>query len=209
MVNTPSNPTGRVLEKHQSKQIAEVAENSDTLLVSDEVYHRLTFGKTHYSPPAFTDNSVIIGSVSKNHAMTGWRVGWVIADEDAVTEFAKASRALTASPPKISQQAAIEALEDYSHVEEMRSEYEKRRDLVVERMNRLDWDFVLPEGAIYAFPEVGRDSWDFCLEMVEKGVAMVPGEPFGPESNQNVRICFGAATVKELEKGFDILEEEL
>lgn len=209
VVNTPSNPEGRVLEKPEAKEIAEVAEDHDTFLISDDVYHRLTFGKKHYSPAAFTDKSAVIGSSSKNHAMTGWRIGWVVAKPELVNEFTKVNRVTTAAPNKVGQLATVEALKNDSHVEEMRQEYQERRDLVVERMEQLGWSFKRPEGAIYAFPEVERDSWSFCLDMVEKGVAMVPGEPFGPESDQNVRISFGSTEKEELERGFDILEEEL
>lgn len=209
VVNTPSNPEGRVLSKENAKEIAEVSDDYDTLLISDEVYHRLTYGRKHVSPASFSDNSVIIGSMSKNHAMTGWRIGWLAANPNLVEEFAKATRAMTASPNMIGQLTAVEALENDSHVEKMRETYSKRRDLVVDRMNDLGWSFTSPEGAIYAFPEVGRDSWDFCLEMVEEGVAMVPGEPSGPESDQNIRICFGSATKEELEKGFDIIEDRV
>lgn len=209
VVNTPSNPAGRVLEKEESKEIAEVAEDFDTVLVADDAYHRLTFGKTHYSPAAFSENSIIIGSASKNHAMTGWRVGWAVASPEILGELGKVNRAMNAAPPRISQNAAVEALANDSHVEEMRSTYSKRRDLVVERMDELGWSFVEPQGAIYAFPEVRRDSRDFCFDMVEKGVAMVPGEPFGPESDQNIRISFGSSTREEINRGFDILEREV
>lgn len=209
VVNSPGNPTGRTISKQEAREIAETAEKNDTLLVSDEVYHRLTYGEEHVSPARFNDQTVVIGSTSKNHAMTGWRIGWLAAPEDMVNEFAKASRAMTACPPKVSQLAAVEALENDSHVEEMRSVYEERRDLVVDRMKDLGWSFEAPEGAIYAFPEVDRDSWSFCMEIIEKGVAMVPGEPFGPESDQNVRICFGSTSKDEINNAFDILESEL
>lgn len=209
VVNTPGNPTGYVLDEEQAKEIGEVADEHGTFLVSDEVYHRLIYGREHYSPAVHTDESAIIGSASKNHAMTGWRVGWIVDKEENIEEYAKVSRASTACPPRISQYAAIEALKNDSHVEEMRETYEKRRDTLVERMNNIGWDFVAPEGAIYAFPETGEDSWDFCMRMIEEGVAMVPGEPMGPESDQNVRICFGSTTEEEINRAFDILEEEL
>lgn len=208
VVNTPGNPTGYVLTEEQAQEIAEVAEENNTFLVSDEVYHRLTYGKEHYSPAAYNKNAAIIGSASKNHAMTGWRVGWIVDKQDNIEQYAKVSRASTACPPRISQHAAIAAIENDAHVENMRKTYEERRDLLVERMEELGWDFVAPEGAIYAFPETGRDSWDFCMEMIDEGVAMVPGEPMGPESDQNVRICFGSTTKEEINRAFDILEEK-
>lgn len=207
VVNTPGNPTGYVLTEEQAKEIAGVAEENNTFLVSDEVYHRLTYGKEHYSPASYNDDAAIIGSASKNHAMTGWRVGWVVDKSENIEQYAKVSRASTACPPRISQYAAIAAIENDAHVENMRETYEERRDLLVERMNDLGWDFVAPEGAIYAFPEVGEDSWDFCMDMIDQGIAMVPGEPMGPESDQNVRICFGSTTKEEINRAFDILEE--
>lgn len=207
VVNTPSNPTGYVLREQQAKEIAEFAEENDMFLVSDEVYHRLTYGVEHHSPAQYAENSAIIGSASKNHAMTGWRVGWIVDSPENLEEYAKVSRASTACPPRISQYAAIEALRNDSHVEEMREAYEERRDLLVEKMNELGWDFVAPEGAIYAFPDTGQDSWDFCMGMIEEGVAMVPGEPMGPESDTNVRICFGSTNKEEIRKACESLEE--
>lgn len=209
VVNTPGNPTGYVLTEDQAREIGEFADENDTFLISDEVYHRLTYGKEHYSPAVHACDSAIIGSVSKNHAMTGWRIGWIIDEEENIEQYAKVSRASTACPPRISQYAAIEALKNDSHVEEMREAYKERRNLLVERMKDLGWDFVAPEGAIYAFPEVGEDSWDFCMEMIDEGVAMVPGEPMGPESDQNVRICFGSTTKEEIKKAFERLEESI
>lgn len=206
IVNTPSNPTGKTLKKYQAREIGELAEDKGCFLVSDEVYHRLSF-QQHHSPAAYCNNSAVIGSVSKNHAMTGWRIGWIAENEENISEYAKATRAMTASPPKISQIAAEAAINNDSHVSEMRAEYRERRDLVVERMEELGWDFETPGGAIYAFPYVGEHSWDFCLRMVDKGVAMVPGEPFGPESDKNVRICYGSVEKQELNRAFDILED--
>jgi len=206
VVNTPGNPTGYVLTEEQAREIGEFADENDTFLISDEVYHRLTYGRKHYSPAAYACDSAIIGSVSKNHAMTGWRIGWLIDEEENIEQYAKVSRASTACPPRISQYAAIEALENDSHVEEMREAYHERRDVLVEKMNDLGWDFVAPEGAIYAFPDVGKDSWDFCMNMIDEGVAMVPGEPMGPESGENVRICFGSTTKEEIERAFERLK---
>ena len=207
--NTPSNPTGRMLTEKQAKNVGEFCDENNTFLMSDEVYHRLSYDRKHHSPAAYTENSVIIGSVSKNHAMTGWRIGWIIGKDNHIENFAKVARGSTACPPKISQLAAVEALENDSHVEEMRSEYEERRDLIVQRMDELGLEYEMPEGAIYTFPKIGRDSWEFCMDMIEKGVAMVPGEPMGPGSDQSVRICFGSTTKEEINKAFDILEEEL
>ncbi len=205
VVNTPQNPTGRVLKPRQAREIARVAEESETFLLSDEVYHRLVFDAEHVSPARYTDYSAIIGSVSKNHAMTGWRVGWVVDHEQRLEQYAKVSRATVGSTPTLSQQAAAEALKNDSHVEKMREEYRERRDLLVKLMREQGWDFRKPKGAIYAFPDVGEDSWDYCLDQVEDGVAMVPGESMGPNSETRVRICFGAVEKGELREAFNRL----
>ena len=205
VVNTPNNPTGKVLSESQAREIGEYADEHGTFLVSDEVYHRLVFEGEHWSPAAFSCDSAIIGSVSKNHAMTGWRIGWIVDEEENIEQYAKVSRASTACPPRISQYAAVEALQNDSHVEKMRQAYRERRDLLVEKMEEKGWNFERPEGAIYAFPEVGEDSWSYCLDMIDEGVAMVPGESMGPESDRNVRICFGSTTKTEIEKAFERL----
>jgi len=209
VVNTPSNPLGRMLSEKQAKELGEFCEDEDTMLVSDEVYHRLNYDRKHYSPANYCENSVIIGSVSKNHGMTGWRIGWLIARKEDLDNFAKVARGATACPAKPSQLAAVEALENDSHVEEMRSAYEERKELIVERMEEVGWEFEQPHGAIYAFPDVEEDSWDFCMRMIENGVAMVPGEPFGPKCDQHVRICFGSTTKSEINQAFDIIKEEI
>lgn len=209
VVNTPENPTGHVLTKKQAKQIAEFAESHDTFLISDEVYHRLTYEVGHYSPAAYSQNAAIIGSVSKNHAMTGWRVGWIIDNQENIEQYAKVSRASTACPPKISQYAAEAALKNDDHVEEMKKTYKERLELVENRLEDLDLEYQDPKGGIYVFPNVGEDSWDFCKRLVEEGVATVPGEPMGPSSNQNIRICFGSTSKKEIKKAFNILEDEI
>jgi len=207
VVNTPGNPTGYVLNEDQAREIAEFADENDTFLISDEVYHRLTYGRDHVSPSSYSSNCCIIGSASKNHAMTGWRVGWLVDTPENIEQYVKVSRASTACPPKISQYAAIEALKDDSHVKEMREAYRRRRDALIEEMNDLGWDYVAPEGAIYAFPEVGEDSWNFCMRMIDEGVAMVPGEPMGPESDRNVRICFGSTTEEEIREAFQRIKK--
>lgn len=209
VLNTPNNPTGYVLTEEEARELGEYADDAGTLLVSDEVYHRFVYDGEHYSPTAYCENSIVIGSVSKSHAMTGWRIGWLIAHEEPIEDFRKVSRAMVGCPPKINQLASVHAIRNDGHVGGMRDVYRKRRDLVDRRLEEMGLDFKEPQGSFYVFPDIGEDSWDFCLDMIEKGVAMVPGEPFGPGSRENVRICFGSATEKEINRGLDILEQEI
>ncbi len=207
VVNTPSNPTGKMLTEEQAREIGEVAQDHSTFLISDEVYHQLTFDRDHYSPAAYNPESVVIGSVSKNHAMTGWRIGWMISRKEYLDEFIKLSRATVAASSKIGQLAAKVAIEDNHHIKRMRKEYHERRDLVTKKMDELGWSFVQPEGAIYTFPDIGRDSKQFCMDMMDKGVSMVPGEYFGPNSDTNVRICFGSTPKPRIKKAFNRIKE--
>ncbi len=209
VVNTPTNPTGHVMTREEARELGEYADDAGTLLVSDEVYHRFVYDGKHYSPTAYCENSIVVGSVSKSHAMTGWRIGWLVAHKEPIEDFKKVSRAMIGCPPRINQLASIHAIRNDKHVDEMRSVYRKRRDIVDRRLEDMGLEFKEPQGSFYVFPDVGRYSWSFCLDMIEKGVAMVPGEPFGPGSKENVRICFGSATEKEINRGLDILEEEI
>ncbi|MFB6265552.1 MAG: aminotransferase class I/II-fold pyridoxal phosphate-dependent enzyme, partial [Candidatus Nanohaloarchaea archaeon] len=118
----------------------------------------------------FSDRTLIVNSMSKNFAMTGWRIGWVAArDEDLIHELGKVNRASTACPNYLGQKAALTALRrSQGYVEEMREEFEERRDLVLQHLEELGWDSVEPEGAIYAFPDVEQDSWEFSHGLLEE-----------------------------------------
>lgn len=208
IINTPENPTGRVYAPDEVRELVDIAAEHDLYIIGDEVYNRILYGDaTHVSPARFSpDRTFTVNSLSKNFAMTGWRLGWLtFPDADVVNELGKVNRATTACPNYLAQQAGIIALnETADYTTDMVEQYEARRDLVVERMAELGWDCVTPHGAIYAFPDVHRDSWDFALDLLEEAhVSVVPGEPFGTHSDTNVRLCFGSVGQDRLEDGFD------
>ncbi len=207
ILNTPENPTGRVYTKEQVNTLGSIAAEHDLTIIADEVYDQLLYDADHYSPAqAFPDQTVVVNSMSKNFAMTGWRLGWAAAaDTEFIHELGKVNRATTACPNYTAQQVALIALQEaQAYTAEMRDTYHDRRDLVMDCINDLGWDCVTPDGAIYAFPDTGRDSWTFAMNLLEDaGVAVVPGEPTGPSSDTNVRICFGSASMEQLEEGFD------
>lgn len=211
IVNTPENPTGRVYTEDHIKHLGEIAEAEDLTIIADEVYDQLLHGADHYSPvQQFPDRTVVVNSVSKNFAMTGWRLGWAVTqDEEFIHELGKVNRATTACPSHLAQQAALIALQEaQDYTAAMQDTYYDRRDLVMNRIQDLGWDCVTPNGAIYAFPDTGRDSWTFAQNLLEDaGVAVVPGEPTGPSSDTNIRICFGSADKAQLEEGFDRIAE--
>lgn len=143
--------------------------------------------------------------------MAGWRLGWLAAPKIIVKELSKCNRVTTASVSAVSQYAALAALtESQDCVEKMRKEYEKRRNVAVKRMEELRWELVNPEGAFYAFPKTGGDSWKLAMELLERAkVAVVPGASFGPSGEGHVRICFGSVNSEGINEGFDRIERHL
>ncbi|MDY6771426.1 MAG: aminotransferase class I/II-fold pyridoxal phosphate-dependent enzyme [Candidatus Nanohaloarchaea archaeon] len=213
VVNSPENPTGRVYTRDEIEQLAGIAERNDLYLIGDEVYDRLTYGKDHVSVAEVApERSLIVNSMSKNFAMTGWRLGWVAADDpDLIHELGKVNRATTACPNFAAQHAALGALRNsMDYVDEMRQEYAERKALIEDELDRLGLDYVEPEGAIYIFPDVGRDSWEFAHDLLdEAGVSVVPGAPSGSDSSTNVRICFGSVGQDAIRDGMQRLADYL
>ncbi len=208
LLNTPENPSGRVYTEEQVRQLGAIAAEHDLYIVADEVYDHLLYGGEEHTSPAefFPDRTILVNSLSKNFAMTGWRLGWIAARNEAlIHELGKVTRAATACPNHPAQMAALTALrEAQDYVEEMRSTFADRRDLTMAHIDELGWDAVTPHGAIYAFPDVGRDSWDFAHELLEEeGVAVIPGAAAGDNSATNIRICFGSVTADEIDEAFE------
>ncbi|MBU4246497.1 MAG: pyridoxal phosphate-dependent aminotransferase [Nanoarchaeota archaeon] len=213
IVNSPENPTGRVASESDLKTIAEIAIEHGIMIISDEVYDKLLFGGAkHYSIAKFApENTILINSTSKTYSMTGWRLGWLAAPKDIIKELAKCNRVTTASVSAVVQYAALAALtESQECVQDMCHEYEKRCDTTVKRMKQLNWDFINPEGAFYAFPKIPGciDSWKLAMELLEKAkVALVPGVSFGPSGEGHVRICYGSVNSECINEGFDRIEK--
>lgn len=213
IINTPENPTGRVYTKEEVKALTDIAADNDLYIVGDEVYDRILYEGEHVSPAAFApDRTFTVNSLSKNFAMTGWRLGWLtFPDADMIEELGKVNRATTACPNYLAQQAALVAFDEaQDYAGKMVETYRARRDLLMEKTAELGWDTVAPDGAIYAFPDTGRDSWDIALELLEEAkVSVVPGEPFGSQSDTNVRFCFGSVDVERMQEGFDRIQAHL
>jgi len=209
LVNSPENPTGRVYNKKDLEKIADIANNHDLFVISDEVYDKLVFGNAkHFSIASIIpERTLLVNSCSKTYAMTGWRVGWLIAREEFIPEIMKMNRATIACVNSIAQKAALTALtSDQSCVEEMRKEYENRRDFAVNKLKEMELDFINPEGAFYVFPDIGRDSWQFALDLIEKEkVSVVPGIPFGSAGKGHIRIAL-TVDVDKIEEGLNRVE---
>jgi aminotransferase len=199
----PNNPTGAVLDRDELEAIGQVAERHDLLVISDEIYDRLVYGEhthTAFSAlPRMRDRSVLIGGFSKAYAMTGWRIGYVAAPAELMEGIAKVHQYGIMCAPTAAQHAAIAALEiGEPYVQEMLAEYDRRRQLMVRRLNDIGLLCFEPMGAFYAFPEVtaatGLSAEDFAQRLLaEEHVAVVPGEAFGPSGAGHVRACYATA----------------
>lgn len=194
----PNNPTGGVLTRENALKINELAERHNLLVISDEIYDRLVYGTEHVCFPALPnakDRTILLGGFSKDYAMTGWRVGYICAEKELMAAFSKVHQYAVMSAPTISQYAALAALEiGESYVQTMRTEYDRRRKLLVKSLNEMGLDCFEPKGALYAFPSVistGMDGDEFAQRLLmEEQVAVVPGSSFGAGGENHVRIAY-------------------
>jgi aspartate/methionine/tyrosine aminotransferase len=209
IVNSPSNPTGRVLRKNETEKIVGFAVEHDLFIISDEVYEKIIFdGISHYSFGRISeifDRLFLINSFSKTYAMTGLRVGYVVAEEKFIKEMGKVNRAITACVNSIAQKVALTALQGSQDcVEEMKKEYEERRDLIVNELKSMGLEFMKPMGTFYIFPDVNENSERFSAMLLKKqNVATVPGIVFGPSGKNAVRISFGSCTKEQIIEGVE------
>ncbi len=216
IINTPSNPTGKVLSRSELEEIFEMSSDNGTRIISDEAYEDLVYGKEHISVGSFEDSPSVVTtifSLSKSYSMTGWRAGYTISDPDTVKNMARVlEHTYTCSPPFIQKASAFALENGDTFVEEFRRDFMRKRDLVsakIKAMKGLSLTDI--EGAFYAFPSYERKikSSDFARDFLEKkGVAVIPGIAFGPAGEGHIRISFGGSA-EEVGKGLDELKAYL
>lgn len=206
IINSPSNPTGSVMGKGDIKGVAEIADDHDIALISDEIYEKIIYDAKHYSPASYTDNCITINGFSKAYAMTGFRIAYVAALPEITEEMLKVHQYSTACASSISQKAALAALEGpQDSIDVMVREFRRRRDLVVGRLRGMGLGCVEPEGAFYVFPRV-KDPYNFVSKALEKDVIMVPGSSCGVYGDDHVRISY-ATSYEDIEEAMNRLEE--
>jgi aminotransferase len=216
----PNNPTGAIMTEEELKSIAQVFIRHDLLVITDEIYAELTYGKKHATIaalPGMKERTVYISGFSKAFAMTGWRMGYVCAPREIDEAMFKIHQYGIMCAPIMSQHAAIEALKDglsdgFATVEEMRDSYDKRRKFVLHSLEEIGMDCFEPQGAFYAFPSVkktGMDGETFANGLLAaKKVAVVPGSAFGSFGGQNVRLSY-ATSMTALSEAFDRMADFL
>ena len=210
----PNNPTGAIMSEEELRAIAEIIVRHDLLVITDEIYAELTYGKQHASItalPGMKERTVYVSGFSKAFAMTGWRMGYVCAPPAIDNAMFKIHQYAIMCAPITSQYAAIEALKDgfsdgFATVEEMRDSYDKRRKFVLHSLKEIGLDCFEPRGAFYAFPSVkstGLTAEEFANELLAKQkVAVVPGNAFGRFGENNVRLSY-ATSMNALSEAFD------
>ena len=194
----PNNPTGAVMTKDELGEIAQILEGTNIMVLSDEIYGELTYGRRH---TAFAtvgnmwERTITVSGFSKAYAMTGWRLGYLCAPKELVTQMHKIHQYAIMCAPTTSQLAAIEALKHGDpDIEMMANEYNRRRKYILDGLSKMGIDTFEAEGAFYVFPRIGKfglSSDDFCQKLLdEKGVAIVPGNAFGDCGEGYARISY-------------------
>ena len=221
IINSPSNPTGGVWGDNAILEVLNLAKHYNIWVFSDECYEQLTYDRSYVSIAKLAesyDKVLTFQSCSKTYAMTGWRIGYTAGDKRVIKAMGKLQGQSTSCPNAIAQVAAIEALTgDQSEVERMRVEFKKRRDYIVDRLNRMDGvSCITPGGAFYVFPDfsshIGEDAKIKCSNdlsmylLKEKSVVTVSGDAFGGEGH--VRFSY-AASNDDLRRAMDFVEDAL
>jgi len=214
-VGYPSNPTGAVAERETLRQVAEIAIEHNLLIVSDEIYDRLVYSFEHVCVPSLGEEvkkrTVLLGGLSKAYAMTGWRIGYACGPAEIIKGLVRIHQYTIMSAPTTAQDAALEALlTGEPYVQEMVSEYDRRRRLIVEGLNNLGLTTFEPRGAFYAFPRItasGMDDEAFAEKLLqEEHVAVVPGNAFGLGGEGFVR-CSYATAYEKIEEALQRMEK--
>lgn len=201
VLSYPNNPTGAVMTKPELEGIADIVNEHDLLVISDEVYDRLTYEGKHTCFAALNgmrDRTIYLNGFSKSHAMTGWRVGYAACNPEITEAMMKIHQYTALCAPITAQMAAIEALKrGEGPMKEMVGEYNRRRRVIVKRLNEIGLSCFEPKGAFYVFPSIeatGLSSEEFSEGLLkEEKVAVVPGDVFGDAGKGFVRCAYAAS----------------
>ena len=202
----PNNPTGAIMEKHDLEAIAPVLIENDILVISDEIYAELTYGREHVSIasiPGMRERTILLNGFSKAFAMTGWRLGYAAAPVEIIENMNKIHQYVIMCAPTMSQYAGIEALRNYHSLEEvgyMREAYDARRQIMVTGFRNMGLSCFEPLGAFYVFPciqSLGVSSEEFCEKLLfAEKVAAVPGNAFGVCGEGFIRCSYASSAAK-------------
>ena len=216
VINTPNNPTGSVVDRKDLEAIAEIAAENDLLVLSDEVYEKLIYDAEHVSMlslPEMKKRTILVNSFSKTYAMTGWRIGYAIVDENIATEMAKLNLYLNTCSTSFVQAAALEALTGPQDcVKAMADQYKKRIDLMYNGLKRMEVPCTKPRGAFYLFPDFSEfrsSSYEMGMLLLEKAhVSTAAGSTFGHHGEGHLRLSC-ANSMENLSEALKRIEKAL
>ena len=214
ILNYPANPTGITYSREQLEALGDVLRKYEIFVVCDEVYSELTYtGENHVSlGTMLRDQAIIINGLSKSHAMTGWRLGFIFAPANFTAQLIKSHQYLVTAANTMAQHAAVEALTaGKNDAEPMKKEYIQRRDYIIEKMTNLGFEIIKPDGAFYIFAKIpagyNQDSFAFLKDFAQKkAVAFIPGAAFGQYGEGYVRLSY-AASMEIIREAMKRLEE--
>ncbi|WP_094283717.1 pyridoxal phosphate-dependent aminotransferase [Brucella ceti] len=211
---SPANPTGTVIDKPELTAIIETARNLGIRVISDEIYHRLSYEADDVTALEVADDVTIINSFSKYYCMTGWRIGWMVLPDNDIRAIERLSQSLYISAPELSQRGAIEAFRATAELERIKDRYRRNRLILLNHLPRMGLDLAAPmDGAFYAYCDVSRftnDSMEFVRGMIsEINIAATPGRDFDPlDRHRTVRFSY-AGKVEEMEEAVRRLDDWL
>jgi len=216
ILSYPNNPTGAVMKKKELEEIADIVNEHDLIVISDEIYDKLTYNGSHCcfsSLNGMKDKTIILNGFSKAYAMTGWRIGYAAADSNIIDAMMKVHQYTMLCAPIMGQIAAIEALKNgEEEMKRMIREYDRRRRIIVKGLNQIGLECFTPKGAFYAFPSIknsGVSSEEFAKNLLsEQSVAVVPGTAFGSSGEGFVR-CAYAASIDNINEALTRMEKFL
>jgi len=217
ILNSPQNPTGSVMTKQEMGEIAEIAEENDFFIVSDEIYSKMTYDAKHYTPTLrdeAKERTVLLDGFSKYYAMTGWRLGYMVTPVDMakrLQDFLVSAISCTAS---FTQYAGVEALNgDQDFISDMMTRFRKKRDCIVKGLNSIpSFSCKAPKGAFYAFANIKKTGMNAseCADHLlnNAGVAALPGTAFGPYGEGYIRFSY-ATTVEKIDEAIENIKKSL
>lgn len=209
----PNNPTGAIMDEDDLEKIAQILRERQIIVLSDEIYAELTYGRRHVSIaslPGMRERTVVASGFSKAYAMTGWRLGYLCAPEPLARQMLKIHQYAIMCAPTTSQLAAVEALRNGDEdIADMTAEYNRRRRYIYNGLRSIGIDAFEPEGAFYIYPDIrrfGLSSDDFCERLLYEGkCAIIPGTAFGKDGDGFARISY-AYSVKHITQALERIE---
>jgi aspartate/methionine/tyrosine aminotransferase len=200
IVASPANPTGTVLSPQQLSEVADVCRARNIRVISDEIYHGLTYAEPAHSMLEFERSALVVNSFSKHYSMVPWRLGWLVAPETLLSRCRALVSNLFLTAPSLAQHAALAAMDATEELECNLAVYRRNRELLLNALPQLGMtEIAPPDGAFYIWANVGaftNDSLSFCKQLVaDTGVATTPGVDFDPEHGQHfIRMSFAVST---------------